>query len=157
MGKQTLKYRTDVAMMGKLGYDIEVQNMNEDEIKFSQEAVANYKRISDIIWFGDLYRLISPYEENRAVLMYVNESKSKSVLFSYNLQNRRENFNPVLLQGLDSDKNYKVEEINLFPGFRTSCPGSGKIFSGDYLMKAGLIVSNNRSLTSAVIEITEVK
>lgn len=157
MGKQSLKYRTDVAMMGKMGYDIEVQNMTEDELKFSQHAIINYKRLSDVIWFGDLYRLISPYEGNRAVLMYVNKDKRRSVLFSYNLQNQRENFNPVLLQGLDPDKSYIVEETNLFPGFRTSCPESGKIFSGDYLMKVGLIVSNNRLLTSAVIEITEVK
>lgn len=157
MGKQSLKYRTDIAMMGKLGYDIEVQNMTEDELKFSQDAVTNYKRLSDIIWFGDLYRLISPYEENRAILMYVNERKNKSVLFAYSLQNQRDNFNPVMLQGLDPDKIYRVEEINLFPGFRTSCPESGKIFSGDYLMKSGLTVSNNRSLTSAVIEITEIE
>jgi alpha-galactosidase len=157
MGKQSLKYRTDVAMMGKLGYDIPVEKMSEEDLKFSQQAVENYKRFNDIIWFGDLYRLISPYEENRAVLMYANEQKNKAVLFAYNLQTRRLNLGPVKLQGLDADKNYKIEETNLYPGVKGICPESGKIFSGDYLMKVGLNVSNNRSLTSCIIEITEVK
>lgn len=154
-GDQSLKFRTDVAMMGKLGYDIPVAEMTEQELKFSQEAVKNYNRLKDIIWFGDQYRLISPYEEKRAVLMYVNENKNKAVLFSYNLQNQRHNFKPVRLQGLDPDKNYKIEEINSFEGIRASCTDSGKTFSGDYLMKIGLNVSNNRPLTSGVIEITE--
>jgi hypothetical protein len=34
---------------------------------------------------------------------------------------------------------------------------SGKIYSGDYLMKVGLSLPNNSELTSAVIELTEVK
>ena len=77
-----------MAMMGKLGYDIQVKELSPEELKFSQEAIRNYKRLSDVIWKGDLYRLISPYEENRAVLMYVNENKSHAVLFSYTLQSR---------------------------------------------------------------------
>ena len=154
-GDQSLKFRTDVAMMGKLGYDIPVEEMTEEELKFSQDAVKNYNRLKNVIWLGDQYRLISPYEEKRAVLMYVDESKSKAVLFSYNLQNQRQGFSAVRLQGLDPKKNYKIEEINLFKGIRTSCSDSGKTFSGDYLMKVGLNVSNNRPITSGVIEITE--
>ncbi|MEO8405618.1 MAG: alpha-galactosidase, partial [Chitinophagaceae bacterium] len=89
MGKQTLKFRTDVAMMDKLGFDIRVENFTAPELQFSNEAVKTYKRISDVIWFGDLYRIISPYEENRAVVMYVNESKSNAILFNYQLTTRR--------------------------------------------------------------------
>ena len=72
-------------MMGKMGYDIKVNEMTENELKFSQDAIANYKRLQDIIWKGDLYRLISPYEENRAVLMYVNQAKTKAVFFAIHL------------------------------------------------------------------------
>ena len=104
-GKQSLKFKTDVAMMGKMGYDIPVNELTENELKFSQDAIANYKRLSDIIWHGDLYRLISPYEENRAVLMYVNSLKNKAVLFAYTLNSRYgETFNRVCLQGLDPAK-----------------------------------------------------
>jgi alpha-galactosidase len=162
-GKQSLKFRTDVAMMGKMGYDIEVDKMTENELKFSQNAVVTYNSIKDIIYTGDLYRLISPYDENRAVLMYVNDSKSKSILFGYNLNVRfGETLNRVKLQGLDPGKTYKIQEINVSnerrsPGMGMG-PGmseSGRSYTGDYLMNIGLNIGSANPLTSVVYEITE--
>jgi alpha-galactosidase len=162
-GKQSLKFRTDVAMMGKMGYDIEVNKMTETELKFTQTAIVNYKRLSEVIWQGDLYRLISPYEENRAVLMYVNNNKTKAVLFAYTLNSRYgESFNKVRLQGLDPLKTYKIQEINQSTeGRRPGGPGgfggseSGRSYTGDYLMNIGLNAGSASPLTSAVYEITE--
>jgi alpha-galactosidase len=156
-GKQSLKFRTDVAMMGKMGYDIQVNGLSEKELKFSQDAIANYKRLSDVIWHGDLYRLVSPYDENRAVLMYVNSSKNKALLFAYTLNSRfGEKFNQVRLQGLNPAKTYKIQEINVSSEGRRFGPSeSGKSYSGDYLMKIGLNVSSGAALTSSVFEITE--
>jgi alpha-galactosidase len=157
-GKQSLKFRTDVAMMGKLGYDIEVNEMTDNELKFSQNAIINYNRIKDVIYTGDLYRLVSPYQENRAVLMYVNDAKSKAVLFGYTLNARYgETFNRVRLQGLDGDKTYKIQEINVSGegrrGFGMS--ESGRSYSGDYLMNIGLNIGSDTPLTSVVYEISE--
>lgn len=156
MGKQSLKFRTDVAMMGKMGYDIRVKNLTPEELKFSNQAVKTYKGISDVIWFGDLYRLVSPYEENRAVLMYVNPDKSRVVLFSYLLNFRRKEYmGKVLLQGLDPMKRYQIKEINLLPDTKSMQMEDGKIYSGDYLMKVGLNLSAGKiaPLTSAVFEL----
>ena len=158
MGKQTLKYKTDVAMMGKMGYDIRVNELTADELKFSQQALQNYARLKDLIWKGDLYRLVSPYEQERAVLMYVSDDQAKSILFSYSLHPRAFNqFSAVKLTGLDPKKNYKIEEINKVSDSRSRFRADGKVLSGDYLMKIGLSLPNNNELTSAVIEITEVK
>lgn len=157
-GKQALKFRIDVAMMGKMGFDIEVDKMTENELKFSRNAVAEYKRLSDVIWHGDLYRLISPYNENRAVLMYVNESKSKAVLFAYSMNVRYgETFNRVKLMGLDPSKTYTVKEINISNEVRRfpMPPQGGGNYSGDYLMKVGINVGMPMALTSAVYEISE--
>jgi alpha-galactosidase len=157
-GRQSLKFRTDVAMMGKMGYDIKVGEMTDNELKFSQEAIANYKRLSDIIWHGDLYRLISPYEENRAVLMYVNKSQTKAVLFGYILNARYgETFGKVLLQGLDPSRTYSVKEINVSnEGRRRPMMNENRrSYSGDYLMKVGLDVGSGTPLTSTVYEIGE--
>ena len=38
-GKQPIKYRTDVAMMGKLGFDIVVSKLNEKDLQFSQQSI----------------------------------------------------------------------------------------------------------------------
>lgn len=156
-GKQSLKFKTDVAMMGKIGYDIPVNELSEKDLKFSQDAIANYKRLSDVIWHGDLYRLISPYDENRAVLMYVNNTKNNAVLFAYTLNSRfNEDFNNVRLQGLDPLKTYKIREINVAnDGKQQAARDNGKSFTGDYLMKVGLSIGSGAALTSTVLEITE--
>jgi len=156
-GETSLKFKTDVAMMGTMGYGLEVKYMTENELKFSQDAIVTYRRLSDVIWHGDLYRLISPYEEHRAVLMYVNSDKNKAVLFAYTLNSRLfETFNRVRLQGLDPAKTYKIQEINVPVDGAPSGPSeSGKSYSGDYLMKIGLNVGSTAPLTSSVFEITE--
>jgi alpha-galactosidase len=147
-------------MMGKLGYDIKVEEMSDNELKFSQKAISDYKRLSDVIWKGDLFRLISPYDGNRAVLMYVDPAKRKAVLFSYTLNSRfGETFSRVLLQGLDPARSYRINEINIFSDGRRGMnfPGmseSGKVYTGDYLMKIGLNAGTAAPLSSAVYEIT---
>ncbi len=164
MGKQSLKFKTDVAMMGKMGYDIRVEEFTPEELEFSQQALKDYARLKEVIWFGDMYRLISPYEESRAALMYVSETKEKAVLFCYTINAYRENItNAVKLQGLDAAKKYEVKEINIEKrgdGRRPPQFGgnTNRVYSGDYLMKVGLNVRSGRSdLSSNVYEITEVK
>jgi len=157
MGKnQSLKFRTDVAMMGKMGYDIRVNNFTPQEVEFSNAAVKTYKQLSDVIWKGDLYRLVSPYDEPRAVLMYTSEDKAKAVLFNYFTTTRRKDiFNRVKLQGLDPAKKYRLKEINLFPGTKSTQPDNDKVLSGDYLMNIGLNLAPGRAnaLSSNVYEL----
>ncbi|RAJ85490.1 alpha-galactosidase [Chitinophaga dinghuensis] len=154
-GKQSLKFRTDVAMMGKLGYDIKVDAFTDQEMQFSHDAVATYSRLRDIIWYGDLYRVVSPYEDDRAVFQYVSADKQKAVVFNYMMNVRRkEIFGNVKLEGLDPAKQYTVKEINLFPG-TTSNLKFNQTYSGDYLMKVGLNLAPRAvSLTSNVLELT---
>jgi alpha-galactosidase len=65
-------------------------------------------------------------------------------------------FKPVKFQGLDPEKSYKVEEINLMPSGKKSFEESGKIYTGDFLMKIGLKVSSPANESSVVLEITEI-
>lgn len=153
----SIKFRTDVAMMCKMGFDISLKEMNEDEMKYCQEAVANYKRLKGTILDGDLYRLVSPYETNHSSVMYVDKAKSKSVLFAYDIHPRfGEKTFPVKLQGLDPNKKYKVQEINLIPGQKSTLVTDGGTFSGDFLMKIGMNVFSTAHARSKVIELTEV-
>lgn len=156
-GKQSLKFRTDVAMTGKLGFDIDVNKLTDAEIAFCRQAVGNFKRLAPVTLEGDLYRLVSPYEGQHAALMYVDKAVDKAVLFTYDLYPRRgaEWIFPVRLAGLDPAKMYRVEEINLEPGVDVvAWKENGGVFSGDYLMKVGLNVLTERCENSRVIEIT---
>jgi alpha-galactosidase len=155
--QQSLKFRTDVAWMGRLGYDIRVDEFTPDELKFSQQAIKDYKRLSDLIWHGDLYRLVSPYAQNRAVVQYVNPARTQALVLAYNLHLRfNEEFTRVRLEGLDPSRHYKVQEINLMPSAKSEVPENGQTYSGDYLMKVGALVSGNgpKALTSHVLEVS---
>ncbi len=158
-GKQPLKFRVDVASMGKLGFDIVASKLNPDDKTFCKQAISNYNSYKDIVWHGDMYRLVNPHENDIAALMYVNLEKNKAIVFNYLVNNR---FNitaterPVVLNGLNPKKKYTVKEINLFPG-TTSTIDSNKVYSGDFLMKVGINPNVNLKRTSVVLEIIEVQ
>lgn len=153
-GKQPIKYRTDVAMMGKLGFDIVVSKLNETDLKFCQNAIKNYNTLKSLIFQGDQYRLSNPRTSAVASMAYVNPDKSSAVVFNYLVNNRYgENSKlPILLKGLDPAKNYRIEEINLYPGSKSSID-SGKTYSGDFLMKIGFNPDVNLSRTSVLLEV----
>ncbi|WBS74474.1 alpha-galactosidase [Elizabethkingia meningoseptica] len=156
-GKQPLKFKLDVAMSGKLGFDIRVDEMNNQELKLSQNALKNYKNLQDLINNGEMYRLIAPYNNHQAAWMLTDKNKNKAVLYAYNMNTLLgDYFAPVYFQGLDPDKKYLLKELNLENEDKPQLPQNGKTFSGDYLMKAGLPWFLNGSLKSSVVELTAV-
>ncbi len=158
-GKQPLKFRTDVASMGKLGFDIVAAHLSENDMKFCKEAVSNYHSFKKIVWQGDLYRLLDPHKNDFASLMYVNENKDRAIVFNYLVNNRQRlgtAQEPVKLNGLDSKKSYRVKEINLYPGSKSPI-NAEPIYSGDFLMKVGINPLVNLQRASVVLEIAEVK
>jgi alpha-galactosidase len=154
--KQTsVKFRTDVASMCKLGFDLGLKELSADELAYCQEAVANWKRLQPVTMDGDQYRLISPYDTNHMAVNYVNKDRTQAVLFAYDIHPRfQEKLRAVKLQGLDPDKQYRVKEINLMPGTESALAANGRTFSGDYLMKVGLDVLTANATTSHVVELT---
>lgn len=151
----SMKFRTDVASMCKLGFDIGLKEMTPDELAYCRQAVANWKALQPAVMDGDLYRLVSPYESNHAAVDYVSKDKNLAVLYAFDINPRfQEKLLPVKLQGLDPDKRYKVEEINLMPGRRSTLAGNGEVLSGDYLMKVGLDAFTSSRNTSRVVKLT---
>jgi alpha-galactosidase len=63
---------------------------------------------------------------------------------------------PIKLKGLNPTKNYRVTEINIFPGTSTTL-NADLVYSGDYLMNVGVNPDMGLKRTSVVLEITEVK
>ena len=151
----SLKFRTDVCSSCKLGFDIDLKPLKgTDDYKFVQEAVANWTRLKPVILDGDQYRLVSPYESAHSALNYVSKDKAHAVLFAYNLHPRyKEPLTRVCLQGLDPNRQYTVTEINLMPNTQSAFGYNGQQFSGDYLMKVGLEVFDQKEGTSHVFEL----
>jgi alpha-galactosidase len=157
-GKQPLKFRTDVAMMGKLGFDIVVGRLSENDLSYVHGALKSYDYLKDAIWHGDQYRLQSPWDNDAASIMYVNEGKTKAVMFNYLVNNRYGAGTkvPIRLKGLDPEKKYSVKEINLYPGNNSSI-GNNLTFTGDFLMTVGINPDVSSGRTSVVLQLDEVK
>lgn len=82
-----LKYRVDVAMSGRLGMEIQPKNMTEEEKALCKNAIAEYKKIRPVVQLGDIYRLLSPYDnQGVASLMYVSPEKNKAVFYWWKLE-----------------------------------------------------------------------
>ena len=153
--KANVKFRTEVAMMGKLGFDIKLDDLTDDEQAYCRQAIQEYNRLKPVVLEGDLFRLVSPYEGNHTSSMYVDKAKNKAVVFAFDIHPRYgEHILPVRLQGLDANKMYHVKEINLMPGAGASMGGNDQNYSGEYLMTVGLGLFTGQDLSSRVIEVT---
>lgn len=146
-----IKFKVDVASMGKLGFDIKLSDISDSDLKFSQQAVKNYNRLKPVILDGDMYRLVSPYSGNHTSTMFVSQDKDKAVVFAFDIYPRyNEHITPLLLQGLNPDVTYTVKETNRFNS-NDEVIGT---YSGQYLMTVGINAFSSSSLCSRVYEVT---
>lgn len=134
----SLKYRIDVAMSGRLGMEIQPAHMTEDEKALCRAAISDYKLIRPVVQFGDIYRLISPYDDKgMASMMYTSQTKDKAVFYWWKIANfYDEHFPRVQMKGLDPDRLYTVWELNRIDSM--PLPYEGRSFTGKFLMENGL-------------------
>ncbi len=138
-----LKYRIDAAMSGRLGMEIQPKNMTDGEKDLCRRAIADYKKIRPVVQFGDIYRLVSPYDGfNIASMMYCSKDKSEAVFYWWKLVHfRNEHLPRVKMAGLDPDRMYRVTELVRIDN--VPLPFEGMTFSGKYLMSTGLEIPYN--------------
>ena len=146
-----LKYRFDVAMMGRLGFELHPKDLKPEEVAFAKAAVADYKRIRPVVQRGDLYRLVSPYEKPLAALMYAGEEKDAAAVFALGLKDKVNVTETLPLRGLDPDAKYAVREINR--GKRLHADVADGAVSGKELMEKGIKVRLSGAYDSAVFEV----
>jgi alpha-galactosidase len=126
--------------------------MSEQDIQYAQQAVKNYNRLKPVIMEGDLFRLVSPYEGQHAASLYATADRAHAVLFTFDVHPRfGEQRHNVVLRGLDPDRHYRIQEINLMPGQDTWV--HDRTYSGDYLMTIGLDLFTGNQLNSRVVEL----
>lgn len=155
-----LKFRFDVAMSGRLGMEMQPEDMTEADKEFTQRAIQAYKGIRPIVQFGDLYRLIPPYENKGvASLMYVAPEKDRAVFYAYKMNHFINMTIPnVKMNGLDPQKKYQL--IDLTPLSKNKpCSLHNKIISGKILMEKGIALQTllKNEYSSIALELQEVK
>ena len=130
--RHPLEFKFDVSLCGVLGVGYDITKWSDKEKEVAREKIALYKEIRETVHKGDHYRLVSPYENNRSVLQFVNKPKSESVVFVYNLAEYPDNAIPetkrpkkVKLRGLEPDASYRIE-------------GMDGLYAGRQLMNIGV-------------------
>jgi len=139
-----LRTRGYVAMFGILGYELDLTKLSENEKNIIKEQIELYKKIWQIIYDGDLYRLINPFEENACAWIYVTPDKKNALVVYVNiLAEPNPPFKKLKLDGLDPNKRYIIE-------------GEDKIYYGDELMYIGLNIPNLRDFESLIFLLKEI-
>lgn len=135
-----LKLRADVAMSGMLGYELDLTKLSKDECENIKEQICTYKRIREIITFGTFYRLINPFDNRSGSWMFVNNDKSKAVVFYMNtLAIPNAPYRRLKLKGLDDNKLYTIND---------------KQYTGSTLMNYGVwLPTDERDFESCVWEL----
>lgn len=152
-----LKMRLDVAMSARFGIELDPLHLSESEDDCIKKGISEYKKIREVVQFGDLYRLASPYD-GCSQIMYVDKAKERAVVFAYVTEPLPyEKYNVVRFEGLDPESKYSLVEINkdIFCSREISA-SLGKVYSGDFLMKNGIRLNLNRQYQSAVIELKKI-
>ena len=145
----SLKYRIDVAMAGRLGMELQPKHMTDSEKELCRKAIREYKEIRPVVQFGDLYRLVSPYDgKDMASLMYCSEDKSKAVFYWWKLEAFYDEHLPrVQMAGLDPEKSYSIKELNRID--KKPLSFEGKSFTGKFLMEVGLEIPYSHDVDAA--------
>jgi alpha-galactosidase len=149
-GNRPMHFACSVAMSARFGMDLDLNKLPPEDKAICSGAISAYKKIREVTLLGDLYRLENPHENFRGALDFVSSDKSHAVVFAFQLKDG-ENV-PVRPQGLDPAKNYTIHELNPAPG-RAAIPQEGKTFTGEELMRDGILPSCSKAIEACVIEL----
>ncbi|MBQ3528405.1 MAG: alpha-galactosidase [Clostridia bacterium] len=116
----------DVAMWGTFGYELDPTRLTESDRALIKKQIADYHKYYDLIRYGDLYRLISPWDGKRRVAWeIVSPDKKRALLTSVSTRYVTMERFFLKLRGLDPEKMYR-NSMN------------GEVNSGAFLMYSGI-------------------
>ncbi|MBU3215395.1 alpha-galactosidase [Clostridium estertheticum] len=141
----SLKMRGDVAMSGNFGYELDLTKFSDEEKGEVKVQVAQYKELREIIQFGEMYRLLNPFEGNETAWMFVTEDKTQAVVAYFRvLALANAPIRRLKLKGLDPNKEYSVF-------------GKDNTYGGDELMYVGLTITDLEGDYQSIIWILKSK
>ena len=119
--------------------------MSKEDRELTKAQIADYRKTDELILKGDLYRLLNPFTDDWFAEMAVAKDKSNAYLVCMRLRTEPV-WHPRLLKlsGLDENKTYFAEELNLTA-------------SGKTLLHHGVLLPHLPEYASWTLHLTEVK
>lgn len=122
-----LETRGLVAMMGNLGYELDLTNLSDEEKATIANQVNLYKELRPVVQLGQQYRLINPDTVSNEAAVQFNYGNQTIVTYVRVLSVVETMETTLKLKDLDEEGLYKLQE-------------NGEVYSGAELMYAGLTV-----------------
>ena len=128
----SLETRANVAMAGNFGYELDLTKLTDDEKEIVKSQIKEYKKIRELVQFGELYRIFNPFEGNDAAWNIVSKDKTEFVA----------TYVKVLSLPAAPIRTIKFKGLN--PQFRYRNINTGEIFGGDELMNVGITIPREK-------------
>jgi len=140
-----LQSRIDIASLTSFGYELNLNVFSKNEKIQIKKANERYLKNAHIILNGDLFRLTSPFNSNTFTWLIVSKDKREAVFCHfYKLAEPNPIIYRIKLNGLDTDKIYRINELSLE-------------LSGKTLINAGIpIIPDSVDFTTMYYTITAV-
>ena len=152
-GRSTsLKFRFDVAMAGRLGFELDPTCLSAEDSDEISRRLALYRQLAPLTQQGDLYRLASPYEGPDCAMLYT-DGKQALVLAYTTERAFTDQCTRIQLRGIKAEQCYRIEEL-MPDATGKRCSADGNTVPGTELIYNGLPIRWTRPLQSAIILLT---
>ena len=104
-----MKRVVHVAMMGNLGYELDLTSLPQEELDRIAAQVAHYKTIRPLVQFGKHYRLINPSQgSNQAAVQFTYQDRTVVTYVRVLSTVGGDRADPEYLKGLEEDALYTL-------------------------------------------------
>lgn len=122
-GQRPFPFACAVAMSGRFGFDVDLNALTDEERAVAIAATAAYSQVRPLVQHGDLHRLVSPVDSDRAALAYaaagpVEVGNTIAAVFAYRIGDQTsaaaatdDTGAPIELGFLDAAGRYEVADL----------------------------------------------
>lgn len=110
----SFKTRYTTASMGQFGFELDITKMEDEEFEKMAECIKHYKKVRETVQFGDMYRLLSPFEGNYAAWQFLSKDGTQVYICCSNvLAVPNGPYNFVKCRNLEPDAIYYDEDNDI--------------------------------------------
>ncbi|WP_124068172.1 alpha-galactosidase [Clostridium sp. E02] len=128
-----LKTRGNTAVFGAFGYELDLNQLSEEEMKLVKKQIAWFKENRSLLHQGIFHRLKSPFEGNDTSWMVVSPDKEEAIVAYYQILNSA-NAGSLRL---------KLKGLNETLFYRVTIEENTGTYYGSELMYAGIPIDRN--------------